>query len=207
MEKNQNTSAIRFAAVILYLTVLAACSNTTAFEQERLNGPLPDPSSYIRYEVGTIPIIISVPHGGAERPVGFQTRRCPGSVHVTDSYTIELAEAIQKEFIAHNLRAHIVISELSRSILDPNRDRDEATCSEPRAGIAWDTYHFKPLLKYFEVNDRQVPDWRKPVFPVYHPLMTPTPCLATPTSRVDTSQTDMDRRAADKLTPYSLSVT
>jgi hypothetical protein len=51
----------------------------------------------VEYQVGTLPIVISVPHGGFRIPTLIPDRTCNDPVTVTDAYTIETAEKILAE--------------------------------------------------------------------------------------------------------------
>jgi hypothetical protein len=73
------------------------------------------------YIVGDIPVVISVPHGGADY-VAY-----PFTTHIGtltgDAYTIQLATAIQIAFQnTYGKKPHVIISKLYRCYLDPCRD-------------------------------------------------------------------------------------
>jgi len=97
-------------------------------------------NNYIEYLCGSLPVVISVPHGGYETPAEIPDRTC--GTTVTDSYTIELAEEISDEiFNITGCYPHIIFNHLKRIKLDANRDVAEATCGDPEAEIAWLEYH------------------------------------------------------------------
>lgn len=92
--------------------------------------------------VGDIPIIISVPHGGNVRPEGVPDRGCPNVTSVRDMYTMELARAIEKEFVeTYQKRPFIVINHLARIKVDQNREIEAATCGNETMKVAWHDYH------------------------------------------------------------------
>lgn len=92
--------------------------------------------------VGDIPLIISVPHGGNVRPEGVPDRGCPNVTSVRDMYTMELARAIEKEFVeTYQKRPFIVINHLARIKVDQNRDIEDATCGNELMKVAWHDYH------------------------------------------------------------------
>ncbi|XP_040298136.1 uncharacterized protein LOC121009228 [Bufo bufo] len=125
-------------------------------------------NKYIEYQVGNMSLILTAPHGGSLTPSSIPTRdtgcwekatgncyythSCPsGSVKdsvnckvttVKDLYTQEMALAVAKEIcrLTSGFCPHIVINNLSRSKLDPNRDKDEAAFGVPDADQAWDEF-------------------------------------------------------------------
>lgn len=51
-------------------------------------------NNYIEYQVGNLPIVLSVPHGGRLAPSTIPDRTCNNAETVTDINTIELAKSI-----------------------------------------------------------------------------------------------------------------
>lgn len=100
----------------------------------------PASAPLVEVREGSLPLIITVPHGGAAKPDSLMTRRY-GSL-VMDAQTQELAReldaALRKRLGG---RAHFVISHLHRSKMDPNRDLSEAAQEDPRAEQAWRAFH------------------------------------------------------------------
>jgi len=98
--------------------------------------------AYTEVQYGNMPLIISVPHGGTVAPSSIPDRTCPGITTVTDSYTIELANAIDSVCKAdYGFQPFLVISYLKRTKLDQNRDFAEATCSNNAIYSFWKNYH------------------------------------------------------------------
>lgn len=98
-------------------------------------------NNYVEYMAGNLPLIISVPHGGALTPPDIPDRKC-GDETVTDSYTINLALEIRDAiFSITGLYPHIIINNLKRTKLDANRDLNEAACGNESAGQAWTEFH------------------------------------------------------------------
>lgn len=94
----------------------------------------------IEVRSGALPIILTVPHGGALKPDNLLARRY--GVTGTDSNTIPLSEAIIAELQArHGGKPHVIISHLHRSKLDPNREIKEAAQGDPTAEAAWHRFH------------------------------------------------------------------
>lgn len=95
---------------------------------------------FVEYTAGELPIVISVPHGGALTPAGIPDRT--NGTTVTDSNTIDLGRAIVDALVARTGRApHLVLCHLRRSKLDANRDVAEAAQGNPDAVRAWNEYH------------------------------------------------------------------
>ena len=109
---------------------------------------------YVEITPGNLPIIVSVPHGGAFRPSEMPDREgCtdlpvgPGEdgrtcTSTTDPDTIELARAVSSAFEDETgRRPHLVICHLHRAKVDMNREIGEATQGRPGAVLAWQAYH------------------------------------------------------------------
>lgn len=125
-------------------------------------------NKYTEYQVGNISLILTVPHGGSLTPSSIPSRdagcynevtktcvythSCPsGAVKdstnckvttVKDLYTIETALTVAKEIsrLTGGYSPHIIINHLSRTRLDPNRDKEEAAFRVPEAEQAWDEF-------------------------------------------------------------------
>jgi hypothetical protein len=95
---------------------------------------------FVEYTAGELPIVVSVPHGGAIAPAGIPDRTVGTSV--TDSNTIDLGRAVVQAFVTRTGRApHLVLCHLRRSKLDANREVVEAAQGQPDAVRAWTEYH------------------------------------------------------------------
>ena len=96
--------------------------------------------TYIEVRPGTLPIILTVPHGGSLKPANVLARRY--GVTGTDSNTVPLAEMIIDELeTRYGGKPHAIISNLHRTKLDPNRDLEEAAQGDPIAIAAWHRFH------------------------------------------------------------------
>jgi hypothetical protein len=96
--------------------------------------------AYIEVRPGTLPIILTVPHGGSLKPANVLARRY--GVTGTDSNTVPLAEIIIEELAKrYGGKPHTIISHLDRSKLDPNREMEEAAQGDPTAIAAWHRFH------------------------------------------------------------------
>ncbi|AXG71264.1 pesticidal crystal protein Cry22Aa [Kordia sp. SMS9] len=112
-----------------------------------------DTRNYIEYIPGNLPIIISAPHGGIQQSgqtIGgifypdndssLPDRTC--GTNERDDNTDILVREIQKEiFELTGCYAHVIINNLHRSKLDPNRDINEATCGNANAADHWNAFH------------------------------------------------------------------
>lgn len=103
-------------------------------------------NGYIEYFAGNSPVVITAPHGGYLLPGSIPDRvptSCGGAATtVTDLSTIELARAMQQRWFARfGKYPHVVISNLSRRKLDPNRTIEEAACGSEEAKVAWMEWH------------------------------------------------------------------
>jgi hypothetical protein len=99
-------------------------------------------NNYIGYQVGTLPIVISVPHGGYLNPGSIPDRTCNNAVYATDAFTIELAEKISNSlFQLTGCYPHVIYNYLRRSKLDCNRNLSDGACGNSEAKIAWNEFH------------------------------------------------------------------
>ena len=101
--------------------------------------------NFVDFEFGTIPLIISVPHGGAFESESIPKRKI--GIHGIDKRTIELSyelisdiKVISKELIASEKVPSYLISKVSRSKIDLNREESKAFNSNSYLGK--EIYHF-----------------------------------------------------------------
>jgi N-formylglutamate amidohydrolase len=98
-------------------------------------------AQYINYYEGSLPIILSAPHGGTINPSDIPDRDCPDVTTVTDKFTIELTNDIDTAlYDLLGCHAYRVINTLARIKLDPNRPVDEATCGNAIATTNYNAY-------------------------------------------------------------------
>ena len=84
-----------------------------------------DSKEYIEFNNGTIPLIISVPHGGTLK-FPFIPKRTRGIFGI-DKGTIDFAKAlIEKIECLDSTSPSFIISKIHRSTIDLNRDKDDA---------------------------------------------------------------------------------
>ncbi|RMH60696.1 MAG: T9SS C-terminal target domain-containing protein [Calditrichaeota bacterium] len=95
---------------------------------------------YTEYRPGSLPVIISAPHGGFLSPASIPDRTY--GVMVTDSKTYETAVAISEAFFTRTgAFPHVIVCRLKRTKLDANRSIDEAAQGNAEAEQAWHDYH------------------------------------------------------------------
>jgi len=98
------------------------------------------PTGYVEYRQGGVGIVIAVPHGGSVDAYEIPDRRY-GTVE-GDDHTKELGEVVSNAICqVLNKCPYLVISNLKRSKLDPNRDLIEAAQNNDKAEAAWKEYH------------------------------------------------------------------
>lgn len=101
-------------------------------------------NQYTEYIHGTLPVIISAPHGGRVKPSSIPNRSstCGDDiVTVLDTNTEEVARAIDSCLAAlTGQHPHTVICLLSRQKMDANRALAEAACGNAAASQAWWDY-------------------------------------------------------------------
>jgi N-formylglutamate amidohydrolase len=95
---------------------------------------------YIEYIPGDLPLVVCSPHGGRETPAEIPDRT--SGVVEMDSNTQELARAVADVVHARTGHyMHLIMSNLHRRKLDPNREIEEAAQGSPIAQKAWNEYH------------------------------------------------------------------
>ncbi len=101
--------------------------------------PPVDTSAYLTIEPGTLPLVFSVPHGGAVK-LADMPERAKGT-KVQDDRVNELAAAIQRQLLAKTgKQAYLVGAKISRKYVDFNRKAEEAYES-PTAKPVYDNYY------------------------------------------------------------------
>jgi hypothetical protein len=99
-------------------------------------------NKYIEYHTGTLPIVISVPHGGHLKPSTIPDRTCNSPVTVMDANTIELAQQIDSAFVtATGCHPAIVYCNLHRTKIDCNRNIANGACGNALAETAWQEFY------------------------------------------------------------------
>ena len=96
-------------------------------------------NGYISYTPGTIPLILSAPHGGQLEPAEIPDRTEGTMVRDsdTDLLVVAMADSIEAQLGG---RPYVIISHLHRRKLDPNREIDEAAQGHPLAGQAYNEF-------------------------------------------------------------------
>ncbi len=99
-----------------------------------------DLGPYIEYIPGTLPLVISAPHGGYLKPAEIPDRM-EGNVE-QDIYTQEMARALQEEFQKRTGGIpYVILCRLHRVKLDANREIKEAAQGNVIAEKSWQEYH------------------------------------------------------------------
>jgi hypothetical protein len=93
-------------------------------------------SNYVEYLAGDLPVILSAPHGGRERPDEIPDRK--EGTFAFDTNTQELARAVRQEFFERTGHyPHVILCRLQRKKVDCNREIKEAAAGNPHAEQAW----------------------------------------------------------------------
>ena len=144
----------QIACVVAVLLVLAGCGSSSSTPTAPTSPTTPSTticagtpgvscfgtSNYIEYIPGDLPVVVSVPHGGALTPTTIPDRTV--GTTATDLNTIPLGQAVSAAFTAQTGRApHVVIVHLRRTKLDANREVGEAAQGNAEATRAWNEYH------------------------------------------------------------------
>ncbi|MDO6600179.1 hypothetical protein, partial [Tenacibaculum sp. 1_MG-2023] len=95
---------------------------------------------YIEYIPGNMPVIISAPHGGRLTPSELPNRGC-GTNEMDDNTDILIREIQKWCYQQYGLYPHIIVNNLRRTKLDPNRTQSVATCNNSTAAIYYNAFH------------------------------------------------------------------
>jgi hypothetical protein len=113
---------------------------------------------YIEYSPGTLPIILSAPHGGDLKPADIPDRVCPACITGKDGSVQEIVRDVREALFHITGRyPHIVINLLARAKLDANREIVEAACGNVDAEQSW--YDYNAFID--SANKYVVKDWGK----------------------------------------------
>ena len=97
-------------------------------------------NQWVECTAGDLPIVISVPHGGTQRPAAIPDRTLGSTV--ADANTIQLATALSAALSKRTGRApYVIVNHLHRKKLDANREIEEAAQGNADAERAWREYH------------------------------------------------------------------
>ena len=101
--------------------------------------------NYIEFMTGTMPLVISIPHGGYMLPDDIPERPCINCSKNQDILTLEVGIGIREAI--HRLTGYypfLIVNNLHRTRLDPNRNIEEAADGNRNAEIAW--YQFQGFI-------------------------------------------------------------
>jgi N-formylglutamate amidohydrolase len=126
-------------AFALIALLLPLCVSLVAAD-----APAPKPADFVTVRKGTLPVIVSAPHGGRKKLPGVPERVGKGLTNfytVLDANTAELAEAFAAELEkATGKKPWVVIARFERKYADVNRSPKEGYESE-EAKPYYDAYH------------------------------------------------------------------
>ena len=107
----------------------------------------------MQFQEGNVGIILSIPHGGLLDPEHVQDRQCQNCdthkdqnkcpiILKNDGYTIDLGMSIVKSMLDYkNVKPNLVINNVRRSKLDPNREIEHGAQDNPEMIEAFEKYH------------------------------------------------------------------
>jgi len=147
---------IYFLSFICFLSVVSACKKSERTEDSTGTEPKPleevykantivyGSNKYVTLKVGDAnsPIILASPHDGEITPSSMPFRDHASAVTVRDIYLTDLTEEISNALYAKTgLRPHVIINDVARSRMEPNRSLDEAYHKSEAANALWREYH------------------------------------------------------------------
>lgn len=101
-----------------------------------------DKNEWTEVIVGNLPLVLSIPHGGTEKPNEIADRKCSGAVMGADMNTIQLGMSIKEEMEKQfGESPFLVINHLHRSKIDQNRKLEDAICDNHELKETWELFH------------------------------------------------------------------
>jgi len=130
---------VNFVACFGVISSLFLVESASA-RQSEAGPPVLGRNGYVEYWIGDMPLIISAPHGGSLTPEEIEDRTT--GTTVTDSNTKQTALAFREAVYSQTGHyPYVIISNLKRTKLDPNREIVEAAAGNQWAEQAWNEYH------------------------------------------------------------------
>lgn len=149
---------INYIYIIGLLAALMGCSKDDKDGSKNYNFShwepgmvITDAEGYTEVVIGDYPLVLGVPHGGDLMPEHILDRECEGATVTKDTWTLELARAIQDEYREnYGKTPSVVICHLHRLKIDQNRVLEEALCDNVELTDTWHFYHnyLDSLLQY-----------------------------------------------------------
>ncbi len=94
---------------------------------------------YIEYIAGSLPFVLSAPHGGREKPDELPDRE--KGTFAFDTNTLELARAIDDELVARTgQHPHVIICQVTRKKIDCNREIVEGAAGNRLTEQSWNDF-------------------------------------------------------------------
>jgi hypothetical protein len=136
-----------------YFLILALLLNmTNAVCQVNAGSSPQSQQGYITVLKGNMPLVISIPHGGYLLPDDIPERPCTNCAKNQDIFTIEIGNRIRETIFGKSgCYPYIIINNLHRTRLDPNRNIAEAAAGNRNAEKAWNDFQ-----NYIEDSKRDV---------------------------------------------------
>jgi N-formylglutamate amidohydrolase len=128
----------------LKLIVSICLLQISLFAFPQVNSPfgyIKSTSGYIEIYKGDFPLVISIPHGGSLLPDEIPERPCTNCSKNKDIFTIEIGMKIREAI--HRETGHwpyVIINNLHRTRLDPNRNINEAAGGNKAAELVWSEF-------------------------------------------------------------------
>ena len=137
MKKNHKTAFFIFILFCFFSSLNTLIFAQNSYEPGKVYHGT---KKYIAYYPGTLPIIISAPHGGTLRPDNIKNRTY--GVPYNDANSLELVLEMRDALYKYTGKyPHLIVCRLHRRKLDANREINEAAQGDPQAEKAWNEYH------------------------------------------------------------------
>lgn len=130
--RNKNT--IKYLLLLFFATLFPPLAGQDVPAAGLIEGT----TGYIDFLPGNMPLVISIPHGGYLLPDEVPERPCVNCAKNQDICTIEIGVGIRDEIYRTTGRyPFVIINNLHRTRLDPNRNIAEAADGDKNAEMAW----------------------------------------------------------------------
>ncbi len=125
---------------IIYFFLLFIFTSVTFFAAQEIPaaGLNDGTDGYIDFLPGNMPLVISIPHGGYMMPDEIPERPCVNCAKNQDIYTLEIGLGIRDAIFRQTGHyPYVIINNLHRTRLDPNRNIAEASDGNKNAELVW----------------------------------------------------------------------
>jgi hypothetical protein len=128
----------RYRNIYFFLLFLLISVPFLAAQEIPTAGFIDGTNGYIGFLPGNMPLVISIPHGGYLMPDEIPERPCVNCSKNQDIFTLEIGMGIRDAIFRQTGHyPYVIINNLHRTRLDPNRNISEASDGNKNAELVW----------------------------------------------------------------------